>query len=77
MESQSIMSGLMPTAISMNHLYVAAGIAVLYTLILKITPGGSWRAVKGEPPLLAHWIPILGHVIRFAIDKRAFFLWAE
>lgn len=34
-----------------------------------------WAAL--ESPLLAHWIPVMGHAIRFAIDKRVFFQWAE
>lgn len=77
MESPTLPPILLPAAISINHVYIAAGIALVYILILKLTPGGSWRAVRGEPPLLAHWIPFLGHLIPFAIDKRAFFKRAE
>ena len=47
----------------------------LVVVLLKFTVGG--KSSKDEPNQIPHWIPIIGHAFRFALNKREFFLWAE
>jgi hypothetical protein len=77
MELSHLLPATLHSSIGMNHIYVAAGVALTYVLLLKLTVGGSWRSVKGEPPLIGHRIPFIGHALRFAKDKKAFLVWAE
>jgi hypothetical protein len=72
-----LLSAALHSSVGNKYVCTAAGLALLYLLLLKLTVGGSWRSVKGEPPLIGHSIPFIGHALRFAKDKKAFLVWAE
>ncbi|KAI5194191.1 hypothetical protein AUEXF2481DRAFT_45295 [Aureobasidium subglaciale EXF-2481] len=61
--------------ITSTHLYIAGGIVLLYATLLRFTVGG--KSSKDEPNQIPHWIPVIGHAFRFALNKREFFLWAD